>query len=286
MNKILVALNPRTRRKTPLILAIILLGFVGCKILEESEKTETYPSGNVKTVYPMKKGLRHGVAISYYDSSKKVIKAEMSFENDTAHGPARTYYKNGNLKKRATIYKKKYHGLFETFHENGELKSTSNYNLGEVDGRWFAWDSLGRYTGLGDAKNGNVQGFNVLEDTSFFWLENEPHEVKSSFVKQDYFVYSIIQKEETKIYFQSTPGVECTVVQFDYLSDTGCGIMSQSNGYSYVDEMGNQHIFPDSLVHEEVIVNGQALSIRNESCPFFFVIAKKDRWLSEFVNRL
>jgi hypothetical protein len=269
-----------------LLFALLTISLFGCSIMGNGEKKEYYPSGNLKTIYPLKRGLRHGEAISYYDSIVRVKGGEMNFEKDTSNGPFAVYYPDGQVRRKGQIQKKKLHGLIESFHRNGKLKSSISYLNGEVDGRWFEKDSTGNYTGLGEASVGDLIGFNVLSDTAFFEYQGQVYPLKFGTAMNDYFVWSILENQQPLLYYQSNINAKCTVMHGGHTDDGRCVFKDLNEKWIYLDNNGEKQNAPDSLVYREELESGQNVKISEDACPFLYIEAKHGRWKMEWVYEL
>lgn len=85
---------------------------------------------------PKKNQTRNGLVVEYFPKTE--IKAsEITYVENIKNGPARSFYRNGQVNKEGYYVDGLKHGVFVTFYENGKRKKSVEYKENKHDG----WDS-------------------------------------------------------------------------------------------------------------------------------------------------
>ena len=66
-----------------------------------------------------------------FSSTKGRLLTKISYKSGKSHGPAETFYPNGQVKQKGNFKSGKLHGLYERFHINGQSEYKSKYKDGE-----------------------------------------------------------------------------------------------------------------------------------------------------------
>lgn len=103
-----------------------------CEVNSSKKESKDSKNGIVRSYYDetkkiikaevtMKDGKRNGPAIQYYRTGKKSI--EMNYVNGERDGLSTRYFENGTIGQQTTFVKDKMHGVQKRFRENGKLLS-------------------------------------------------------------------------------------------------------------------------------------------------------------------
>jgi antitoxin component YwqK of YwqJK toxin-antitoxin module len=135
-----------------------------------------YPDGSIAAEYPVKKGLKNGVAYQYDKAGNKI--AEMNYSNNLLNGDYKEYYTNGSLKSIIQYTNNKKNGLaiyydiqgnvieeliyendtlngiYREYYSNNMIKREGYYKKGNFDSTWRYYSENGFLIGIGHFDNG------------------------------------------------------------------------------------------------------------------------------------
>lgn len=115
-----------------------------------------YDEKGYKTIMPCRKGIPHGLAITYFSNGKirkkipmrngrihgkqivyredGTLLEEVWYKKGIYHGPQKAYYRNGNLKKIIHFKNEEFHGKAKSYYENGNVKRSFTIHNGYIKG--------------------------------------------------------------------------------------------------------------------------------------------------------
>ncbi len=121
-----------------------------------SGAVELPDSAGHKTVYLYKDGKKSGVATTYYDGKKPMLKT--SYENGMKNGVEAAYYPDGNMQYRRTYKDNIINGEEILFNKAGKPQRQSKYTNGLLDGTVNYFDDEGNLSKTETYKNGVKDG--------------------------------------------------------------------------------------------------------------------------------
>ncbi len=102
---------------------------------------EFWKNDILKLEMPLKKGLKDGEVILYFENgTKNEIRA---YKKGQMHGTWITWDEKGNKIAEANYIKGKKNGKWFVWDENGTLRFDMTYKKGEKTGKWMMWDEKG-----------------------------------------------------------------------------------------------------------------------------------------------
>ena len=157
----------------------LFLLFFSLIVLSSCQRTEKlyYPDGSLAAEYPIKKGLKHGVAYRYDKAGNKIgemyysqnmlngdykeyypngsIKSIIKYENNKKNGTAIYYDMLGNIIEELTYENDTLNGIYREYYSNNMVKKEGYYKKGKFDGEWHYYNENGFPVGIGQFDNGN-----------------------------------------------------------------------------------------------------------------------------------
>lgn len=136
-----------TAHKTPLLIFLSILFFIGCTSDESKPKevVENYGTGQVSRRFTVIKNKKEGPMTDYYPGGK--VKGERMFKNDIQVDKTTIYYESGGKKEVQYFKDGKINGGDSTFYESGKPQMVINFTNGIKDGyvRSFGEDGAMTY---------------------------------------------------------------------------------------------------------------------------------------------
>jgi len=99
---------------------------------------ELYPNGRLKSSTEAIGKLRQGISMEY--RSDGTLENEINYDQNRKHGPARSYYSDGNTIKNEILYENGYkQGIAKWFYDSGKIYRETPYDQNMITGIRRTW---------------------------------------------------------------------------------------------------------------------------------------------------
>jgi antitoxin component YwqK of YwqJK toxin-antitoxin module len=128
------------------------------------------PLGELRSIYNLKNGKKHGEEIEYYssheiDAKPLLPKISLSWDQDAIHGIVKTWYPNGQLQSQREMCRNKRNGVCCCWYRDGSLMLTEEYDSDElVRGKYYRKN---QFEPISSVANGNGTASIYDEDGVF-----------------------------------------------------------------------------------------------------------------------
>ena len=111
---------------------ILLLFLSSCNLGSDDFEINYYKNNLIKSKYPLKEGLRHGIGVVYFESGK--IKQKSTWKNGIKHGKTIKFYSNGVIELRVDFIDGLQEGEALKYDSMGSLCQMQVWKGGQLEG--------------------------------------------------------------------------------------------------------------------------------------------------------